>query len=288
MAPLPDTTPTSSAQGRHKSRFHIHPATPYRMATPNPEHTKNRAATDPVVPQPLFASVKRSLAHLREKAPDFRTDKGASVDRESTQTYLLPPTPPPRMPSKALDLLGIQPVSRKNHKKMTASSPPPSIVAAPYRSSDDPSSLFPTPPRQVQSTPMPPQQGLLRGNAFLTPTPTNLSPASSRKTGNAAMASGSDGFSNPARKGTYGRVGEVASMNHNELHRVNSHVGILETYQPPTPTPTPTPTATENYVHFLRPYGVVQRSDSGASTYSTHEDYAGVWENDPHVVSIHA
>lgn len=287
MPPLPDPSPVRSARERSDDHFYIHPATPYRKTPVNLNRVKDRAATDPVIPKPLFASKERVRNQPFEQKSEPNYDQGY----DNGESFQKRPSAQPAtaVPSKASAVLGFYPVSsNKAINEMPSSAPPSTTPPDPYRSPDERSSYSPSPPRQVQSTPVP-TRPYVRGNAILTPTLTHSSRASSRQMGDTESDGGpvqgiitGDGLLSPTRTGGYGKIGGATYVDQIDMQRVDSQMGIIESAHSPAPT--------ENSScahHHNDDYNVNLQQPSHETMRYTPSNYAGVWENDPHVVRIH-
>lgn len=287
MPPLPDPSPVRTPRKRSDDRIYIHPATPYRKTPINFNHVKDRAATDPIIPKPLFASKEKiKIQPCIETAEPNYDQEG--YDGESFQKQ---PSAPPStaVPSKASAVLGFYPVSSNKVTDEIPSSAPPSTTPPDlYHSSEEVSSISPSPPRQVQSTPLP-TRSYVRGNAILTPTLTQSSRASSRQMGDTESDGGpvrgiitGDGLLSPTRTGGYGKLGGATYVDQIDMQRVDSQMGIIETVSSPAPTE-----KSSCSHHHSDDYDTNLPQPSYETLRSTEGSYAGVWENDPHVVRIH-
>lgn len=287
MPPLPDPSPVRPIRKGSNDRFYIHPATPYRKTPVNLNRVKDRAATDPVIPKPLFASKEKVRTQPCEEETEPNYDQEGYDDGESSQKR---PSAPPAtaVPSKASAVLGFYPVSsNKVINEMPSSAPPPTTPPDPYHSSGEISSYSPSPPQQVQSTPVP-TRPYVRGNAILTPTLTHSSRASSRQMGDTESDGGpvqgiitGDGLLSPTRTGGYGKLGGATFVDQIDMQRVDSQMGIIETVYSPAPTEISSCSHRHN-----DDYNVNLQQSSHEKMRYTQSNYSGVWENDPHVVRI--
>lgn len=288
MPPLPDPSPSRPPRKRSNDRFYIHPATPYRKTPINLNHVKDRAATDPIIPKPLFASKDKIRTQPSGEIAEPNYDQEGYDDGESFQKQ---PSAPPStaVPSKASAVLGFYPVSSNKVLDEMPSSAPPSMTPPDlHRSSEEPSSVSPSPPRQVQSTPVP-TRSYVRGNAILTPTLTQSSRASSRQMGDTESDGGpvrgiitGGGLLSPTRAGGYGKLGGATFVDQIDMQRVDSQMGIIETVGSPAPTE-----KSSCSHHHNDDYDINLPQTSHETLRYTQGNYAGVWENDPHVVRIH-
>lgn len=287
MPPLPDPSPVRSTRNRSGDRFYIYPATPYRKTPVTVNRVKDRASTDPVIPKPLFASKEKVRTQPCKEIAEQYYDQEGYDDGKSFQKR---PSAPPAtaVPSKASAVLGFYPVSsNKAINEMPSSAPPSTTPPDSYRSSEEISSYSPSQPRQVQSTPVP-TRPYVRGNAILTPTLTHSSRASSRQMGDTESDGGpvqgiitGDGLLSPTKIGGYGKLGGATYVDQIDMQRVDSQMGIIETVHSPAPT------QNSSYSHHHNgDYNVNLQQPSHEPMRYSHSNYAGIWENDPHVVRI--
>lgn len=288
MPPLPDPSPVRPLRKKSDDRFYIHPATPYHKTSINLNHIKDRAATDPIIPKPLFASKEKIKIQPCGETAEPSSDQEGYDDGESFQKQ---PSAPQStaVPSKASAVLGFYPVlSNKVIEEISSSAPPSTTPSDLYRSPEGVSSISPSPPRQVQSTPLP-TRSYVRGNTILTPTLTQSSRASSRQMGDTGSDGGpvrgiitGDGLLSPTRTGGYGKLGGATYVDQIDMQRVDSQMGIIETVSSPAPT------EKSSYSHHHNDdYDTYPPQPSHETLRYTQGNYAGVWENDPHVVRIH-
>lgn len=287
MPPLPDPSPVRPPRKRSDDRFYIHPATPYRKTPIKLNYVKDRAATDPIIPKPLFASKEKVKTQPCGETAEPNHDQEGYDGGESFQKQ--PSVPPSTaVPSKASAVLGFYPVSsNKVIDGMPSSAPPSTTPPDLYRSSEEVSSFSPSPPQQVQSTPVP-TRSYVRGNAILTPTLTQSSRASSRQMGDTESDGGpvrgiitGDGLLSPTRTGGYGKVCGATYVDQKDMQRVDSQMGIIETVCSPAPTE-----KSSCSHHHSDDYDTNLPQPSHETLRYTQGNYAGVWENDPHVVRI--
>ncbi|KAL8991732.1 MAG: hypothetical protein Q9169_007702 [Polycauliona sp. 2 TL-2023] len=295
MPPTPETSPSAGEKPptARKSRPYIQPATP--LIAPNHMHStsKNRAVTDPVVPQPLFTNKTTAVNQLRRKYSQTRSKSKSTRD---DQSMVERPTSPPLIVSqKASQILGVLPTQDRNREAGPASAPPTTITPDPFRTSSESTGLRNTSPsRQAQSTPVLTRR-YLQENHLPVSASTRTSQESKESTGASSNEQRqlrsteemvvSDGSLNPPRLGTFGRLREVGYVGQSAMHRVASFTGVIEGPDLPGEIEhetEPAPNGSHRDGNLLRP------QYSGEIlypvTYSPNH-YAGVWENDPNVVS---
>lgn len=292
MPPTPEASPSPAEQPltARKNHGYIQPAIPLNSPGPAGSSVKNRAATDPVMPKPLFASTTTTVNQLRKKYSQSKHKQKSKEDEENTTHQ--PPSPPLVITKKASQILGVYPVKDNNRGTPPVSAPPSTSTPDPFRTSTESArGQQVSPSRQVQSTPVPTRRYLQENNlqAF---TGTRASQESkelpnepSNEMKQPHLREGSDGFLNPTRLGIYGRKGEVEYVGQSEMQRVPSFVGVIE--HPDSPreggdTVGPDPARIDWIEHTLQPQysGEILHP----MIYSPN-NYAGVWENDPNVVS---
>ena len=284
--PMPPTPGKASVRDElvvPKNRENIQPATPLLYSNQSDHTNKGRAATDPVIPQPLFTGTKPGgIAQLRQKFSGSKTNFNAIKEHDAAQLSSASPV----LSEKALQILGVKPVPDNSGRTPPASAPPNTNTPESYRgSSNDHSASSISASRQIQSTPVPTRR-YLRENRLQTPQLEHISLASTaempeeepseQRSGNPEGLIVGEGMLNPSRTGAYGRVGEAEYVEGHEHQRVTSHAGVIENAESVDQT-----SPTQN------PY-TPQGCDSAGflpSTVYSPSNYGGVWENDPDVVS---
>ena len=282
MPPLPRTPQHSSASQRPGMLGYIQPATPLIYA--NQPMVKTRAVTDPVALKPLFGGSKASIGELRRK---FSGTKD-STHTNSAEADARPHTPvPPRseLPTqspKSRDLVGM------SHDQSRASTPLSTTAPNLFQPADHQG-------RQQQSGPSPTDSydtGIQVPNVQITQTSADRSEyeihedttLKVRDLDGIIMGTGK---LNPTRKGTYGTVGEVQYVEGKAVHRVASSAGIIENAEYPSesddrsqPSSAHTASSSADTFHGQDPPDLLQPK------YYSPNNFGGVWENDPQVVSI--
>ena len=283
--PMPLTPEKASNDDRLavlKHRGYIQPATPLVYSNQNNQSQKQRAATDPIVPQPLFTGRPGGIAHLRNK---FSTSK-TNVDTIKEDDVAQIPSASPVVSEKALQLLGVWPIHNNNRHPPPASAPPSTSTPEPYRMSPDDHSERPiSPARQIQSTPVPtrrhskediPTPELGRVSLATTAETFEDEEVPQQSSGNPEGMILGDGMLTPTRTGTYGRVGGAEYVDGHENQRIASYAGVIENAEPVDQT---SPTRDSSSFQGYDPSGRLP------PTVYSPSNYDGVWENDPHVVS---
>ena len=285
MPPTPEASPSPTEQQltARKTRGYIQPAIPL---TPN---VKNRAATDPVMPKPLFTSKTATVNQLRQK---YSQSKNKRKSNEENVTHQ-PASPPLVIAHKASQILGVYPVKEIHQVTPPVSAPPSTHTPDPFRTSTEcVGGRQTSPSRQVHSTPVPTRRYLQENHL-----PAFVDARASQESKEVPdmldedkkqppKDEPSEGSLNPARLGVYGRKGEVEFVGQSGMQRVPSFAGIIE--QPDSPKEVEATTApycgkSDWDQNSLRP------QCSGEVLHSmvyTSGEYAGVWENDPNVVSV--
>ncbi|KAL9032002.1 MAG: hypothetical protein Q9196_000015 [Gyalolechia fulgens] len=291
MPPTPEASPSPAEKPltARKNRGHIQPAIPLKSPGPAGSSMKNRAATDPVMPKPLFASTTTTVNQLRKKYSQSKHKHQSQEDEENITHQ--PPSPPLVITKKASQILGVYPAKDNNRGTPPVSAPPSTNTPDPFRTSTESArGQQGSPNRQVQSTPVPTRRYLQENNlqAFTgTQAPEEskeLPNEPSNKMKQSHLREGSDGSLNPARLGIYGRKGEVEYVGQSEMQRVPSFAGIIEHSDSPREggdTVAPDSARIDWNEHTLQPQysGEILHP----MVYSPN-NYAGVWENDPNVV----
>ena len=270
MPPAPTSSPTSSIPVRSKPHLEIQPAAPYVTTAQSHPDVKNRAATDPIMPKPLFVNKKKeSTTQVQQKFTQSNIDD-AFDDSKALKSQLS--SPPALIPDNAAEVRGYYPVTDYKCDEPPASAPPTITTPDPYGYlSDDLSAGSQSPARYIHSTSGPTRR-FLKEHRSTQSEDIHVSLLSSQKTtetediekhGHIQGMIMGDGILSPTRTGTYGRVGEVGFVHQNNTQRIVSQAGIMETVESP-----------RNSLRGRR------SAEYPPST------YAGIWENDPHVVSM--
>lgn len=291
MPPTPEASPSPAEKPltARRNRGYIQPAIPLKSPSPANAGMKNRAVTDPVAPKHFFTSTNNPVHQLRKKYSHSRNNH-KSKENEENVTHR-PTSPPAVITHKASQILGVYPVKDNNCEKPPASAPPSTHTPDPFRTStESKSGRHVSPNRQVQSTPVPTRRYLQENNM-----PALAGARSSQESKEAqdivtvekerSLPEDNDGSLNPARLGTCGRKGDVEYVNQNEMQRVPSFAGIIE--HPESPKEAESRTEPDGLRidwngNTLRPQYSKEILQPMAYTPS---NYAGVWENDPNVVS---
>ncbi|KAL8705984.1 MAG: hypothetical protein Q9201_000928 [Fulgogasparrea decipioides] len=289
--PEPSPSPVPNPLTTRKNRAYIQPATPLVSPGPVNLNIKNRAATDPVMPQPLFTSTTCTVNQLRNKYSQPKS-KGRYTKDEEDATHR--PTSPTLLVShKASQILGVYPVEDNHRETPPASAPPSSHTPGPFRTStENTKGRNVSPNRQVHSTPVPTRR-YLRENNLLASASTRasqeLKAASSMSTEEKKQPHLPKGIVtdhnslNPTRLVTSDRKGEVEYVRQNEMQRVLSFSGVIEQSDSPRGAESAmelNSARTDWNANILRP------EYSGELLHPTiysPSNYGGVWENDPKV-----
>ncbi|KAI4207492.1 MAG: hypothetical protein LQ346_000537 [Caloplaca aetnensis] len=292
MPPTPEASPSPAEKPltARRNRGYIQPAIPLASPSPAIANMKNRAVTDPVMPKPLFASTTSTVNQLRKKYSHSRSSHKSKEGEENSTRR--PASPPPALTHKASQILGVYPVKDKSRGKPPASAPPSTHTPDPFRTSSESSSgQHVSPSRQVHSTPVPTRRYLQENG--MPPFPGARASQESKEAHNVLaeenesvqLRTGSDALLNPTQFATGSRKGEVEYVNKNEMQRVPSFAGIIE--QPESPRVREGATEPNGL-------GIGWNETTLRPQYSgeilqpmvyTPSNYAGVWENDPDVVS---
>lgn len=296
MPPTPEASPSPGEKPltARKNRPYIQPATPLIVTDQLIPNTKTRAVTDPIVPKPLFTTKTTTVNQLRKKYSQTRS-KGKST-KDEADTVEGPISPPLVVTQKASQILGVLPTQNNNREVAPASAPPSTNTPNPFRTSTESiRGRNESPSRQVQSTPVLTRR-YLQENQLPASASTRTSQESKETTGPSSnekrqlqstegMIVG-NGSLNPTRLGTFGRTGEVGYVGQNEIHRVLSFTGVIEDADPHGRIEDQVEPTTSSRSH--RDRNSLRPQYSGEilhpMVYSPN-DYAGVWENDPNVVS---
>ncbi|KAL8823458.1 MAG: hypothetical protein Q9191_005837 [Dirinaria sp. TL-2023a] len=278
MPPLPRTLQPSSASHTPGKPGYIQPATP--LTYTNQPMVKTRAVTDPVALKPIFGGSKTSIGELRRKFSG--TKDNAHIN--SAEAVARPRTPVPsrsELPTqspKCHDLLSVR------HDQPPASAQLATTAPGLFQSADHQG-------RQQKSTP-----SLRDGYEPDDQVPnakTTRSSADRSDHNNALKMNDLDGIImgdgklNPTRKGTYGTVGEVQYVEGKAVHRVASSAGIIENAEYLSESDDRSEQSSAHAASSSADTGHPQgRTDFLQPRFYSPNNYGGVWENDPQVVSI--
>ena len=284
--PMPPTPGKASSRDElvvPKNRGYVQPATPHVYPNQSIQSSKARAATDPVVPQPLFAGTKPSgIAQFRQKLSGSKAHANTMKEHRAAQL----PYPSPGSSEKPLQIPGATSGPDTSGRTPPAATPPKTDPPEPHRVSDGPSKPLTSNSREIQSTPAPthvylrenvPQiPRLAYASLATTVEMPNDSEAPRNKSANPEGITVGGSMLNPFRTGAYGRVGEVQYVEGHENQRVASCVGVIENTESLDQT-----SATQH------PYTSQEYNSAGPlpPTVYSPGNFGGVWENDPHVVS---
>ncbi|KAL8738561.1 MAG: hypothetical protein Q9181_000668 [Wetmoreana brouardii] len=293
MPPTPEHSPSPvpNPLTARKNRAYIQPATP--LISPGPVHLsiKNRAATDPVMPQPLFTSTTSTVNQLRKKYSQPKSKGKFTKDEEDAMNR--PMSPPLVVSHKASQILGVYPVKDDHRETPPASAPPSSHTPDIFRTSTESTKgRNVSPNRQVHSTPVPTRRYLRENNllALASIRASQESKASSsiyaeekKQPHLAEDIVANDNSLNPTRLVTSDRKGEVEYVRQNEMQRVLSFSGVIEQSDSPRGGESlmePNSARSDWNDITLRPQ---YSGELLHPTIYSPSNYGGVWENDPNV-----
>ncbi|MCJ1465496.1 hypothetical protein MMC07_004114 [Pseudocyphellaria aurata] len=229
-SPKPSTSkPSSSSKAQvGPSRLpRIQPVTPLVRLPPGRQNTKDRAVTDPIIPQPLVVTKKISNERNEDKP----------IPRQETFDEKMPlEANPPSMPVTGSDggseIILACPVTDNSQGELS--------LSAPAITGNTLHPFYCTPEERSARVPVQPYR--LRQANWPTPAFSYSSIASNPQMSidsseevqgpDLGMIMG-DGMLNPTRTGTYARVGEVGIVHHDVAQRVSSQAGVIETLQSP-------------------------------------------------------
>ncbi|KAL8707551.1 MAG: hypothetical protein Q9220_007443 [cf. Caloplaca sp. 1 TL-2023] len=293
MPPTPEPSPSRIEKPltARKKLGYVQPATPLTapiLALPRP---KTRAATDPVMPRPLFTSKTSTVNQLCKMHSQPKEDKVKSEGREAAYRSA---SPPAGLSHKASQILGFDPSQDGQRGEHLGSAPPFTNLPDPFHvSTGSISGQSASTDRQVRSMPLPvpTRRYLQENNVFITSVtntvqkpgeePPTLVKAALELQAN-KEAGGDDRLPNPDRCGTYDKRGEIEYVSRHPMQRVSSFTGLVESLDASKQDSTTTSNSAtiewdgsslcpENSDELLRP--IAYTSDS----------FGGVWENDPDV-----
>ena len=293
--PMP-TTPIASPSSSAKPKSHhvpIQPATPFVKSSQNRQDAKNRAVTEPIMPQPLFTAQQKSTPQHAETSVENKDEYVAPkiqgihpvAHHEIEPIKSQHPSPPPTTDSEASEFQGFRyPVAdNRVRDEVPASAPPTCGTSSAYGSS--PENRPASPMRHPMSTPLPTRRYHQEKHLPTPPLAHESFPSSPQmgvmgrdETQGSNHPEGmimGDGVLNPTRTGTYARLGEVKFVE--QEHRVISQVGQIESIEY---------AGTGDSRGHPGPTGSQGASFRGSTQYAP-STYTGVWGNNPHVVSLY-
>lgn len=178
-------------------------------------------------------------------------------------------------------------INQTRRETPPSSAPANTNVPDPYRSPE-------TVGRQTNSTPVPTRR-YLRENNLPTPVLTQASfsvphvtDSDINQAGEANKLEGiivGDGRLNPTRTGAFGSIGEVEIVEGKAVHRVASFMGVIENAESLSSVSEQEqiPRSASRSPDRVNP---IQGQTALHPTAYSPSVYGGVWENDPHVVSL--
>lgn len=297
--PMPPPPPPDSPfpDARLQPKVYIRPAVPLVGPLPATRTPQKRAVTEPVVPKPLFGSRKISVTELRRK---YSNSKPKAIAPEAPDEATRQSTPKSLACAEevAPPVQGLGTQSVEGVVRVTTPVPVPSkSTSIPFLTTyDTPLQETSEHARSLQSTPLPTRR-YLRENGIPTPKLAEtfdlakhqarehvqnegLRPVESKEPARPAAAL------YPSRVGTHANTGEVARVEANGLHRVESCVGLIENAGPSDSNGNNTCTNSSEGPSQPSTAQYSSNGDPLPSIMYTPSDYGGVWENDPAVVSI--
>lgn len=294
MPPTPGPSPSSAPKPLTARKNRIQPVTPLLSSEPaNKLDGKNRAATDPVLPKPLITGTTNPVNQLRQKYSQSKKAIKASKDGDAVHHWSA--SPPPAMAHKASQVLGVYPTNDNQRETPPASAPPYSGTPDPFRTSMEGSSgRSMSPNRQAHSTPVLTRR-YLRENKLFAPVGTKSSQESTKapkpsvegkeQSRSIKETITSDDSFNLAGFGMSGKQMEVEYVRQNEMQRVMSFSGVIE--HPDSLHEGESLMQSNSARHDLVEQSLRQPQSGEVlrPTVYPSGSFAGVWENDPDVVS---
>ena len=282
--PMPPPPPpdSPSPDARLQPKVYIQPAVPLVGPLPATKTPQKRAVTEPVVPKPLFGSRKISVTELRRK---YSNSKSKAIASEASEEATRQSTPkPPACAEEVVRVTTPVPVPAKS-----TGNPFLTTYDTPLQEKSEHA-------RPLQATPLPTRR-YLRENGIPTPKLAETFDLAKHQAREHVQNEGVRPVDSkehirpaatlyPSRVGTHANTGEVAWVEANGLHRIESCVGLIENAG-----------SSDNYGNTIctnssegpsQPSTAQDSSNGGPlpSIMYTPSDYGRVWENDPAVVSI--
>lgn len=296
MPPTPEASPSEKTMTVQRKKGYIQPATPLIKPIQRGRNVQ-RSVTDSVIPQPLFASTAADATQLRKKRS--QTNLNTKATKEEATKPSQPNSPAPVFSEKASKILGVLPAKDYRHVAPPVSAPPSTKTPDPFRgSTEGTEDRGVSPSRQVQSTPVPTRR-YMRENNLQTPEfnfalpETEVSNADKQRAetrGNLPVFGDAmgQGGAQLSTLGSCGRLGEIKHVNQHMMQRIPSFAGIIEDACQPC-LPEELQDEQKHAPTEINPNEPTAHPQSSAEllkpvAYSPG-NLAGVWENNPHVVS---
>ena len=296
--PMPPPPPVSPfADSQVKPTAYVQPAVPFLSPAPARRTPQKRAATEPVVPKPLFGSRKISVTELRTKYSNPRPKASVVENEKEVSRKSRPGTPPPSEKGiSSAHTLGL----KTENGLVQDTSPVPvleSSIIDPFRSTANmlmKKRCDPAP--QNDSTPVPTRR-YLRENGVTTPSPTGFDLAGQHQAHKPLQDGEEKPLSSvqhtratealyPSRSGTYATIGEADLVETHGMRRVDSCVGVIENAGSGNTSGTNTCTNSSGCPSRRSMRQDVADGRRPPFNSNTLSDYDGVWENDPAVVCL--
>ena len=278
------------------------PATPKKFATiqasalffstgKGHHNLKNRAATDPVIPKPLFSNDGDQLSQKNDKKQLAFSSTQDSPSKEDL-------TPKTGIQG-VLNPIDVYPTSRNKPEKTPASAPPLTS------NHDSCHGLFEDHIVRAAKSAGLPQPALAQAHCYPevdnvsspspSPTPTHTSFFKSEERSEISDSEAREPREPPGRiledetlnlkiAGKCGKSGEIHFVEKDKAQRITSFAGVIETVEPPNMK---NDQGHLNCGSVDSNFSSEQKLTMGgflpSTTYSP-KDYGGIWENDPHVV----
>lgn len=282
----PKASSSSNTQGGPKRPNRIQPVTPLVRPQQTRYNTKDRAVTDPVIPQPLAVAKKQSLTKLQESSKLKLEEKVFNEE--------MPQENQPPLPSAASDdgseVMRVYPVANNNQGELSSSAPPTTTnTPPPFFSSffEDQSTSTPVHPYRQREKNWPTHPLTY---ASLTSNPQMVGAGSGEKQGRHQGMIMGDGILQPTKTGGYAYRGEVGIVHPNDSQRVTSQVGMIETVESPGASNAPSyPSHLEGTMSQLegrKPKSKAIKQQPSINSVRSESNYGGVWEKHTQVVSL--
>lgn len=283
MPPTPIVSSSSSTQAS-KHSYPIQPVTPLVRPPQSHQNVKGRVVTDPVISKPLNVTTKKSLTKLSEGSEQIAKRNVANEERPLQNPQ---PTLPHAISDDVSEVMHARPVGDNNQNELSFSAPPTtSNTPHPFSSQSEDRSTSPQVHpyrRREKNWPTP-----LFSYATLTRNPHK---GDEEKYGPITAIVKGDRPMNPTRDGGWGYIHDVEIVYPNDSQRVTSQIGVIETVESPGPSNAPGyPTHSEESLSLLEERKLNfndMKPQPSISSLRSEWNHGGVWENHPHVVSIH-
>ncbi|KAL8742262.1 MAG: hypothetical protein Q9190_005226 [Brigantiaea leucoxantha] len=295
--PTPDASPSGQplTVRRNRANNYVEPATPLVPPAPMNQvigNPKNRAVTDPVIPQPLTVNKHSAISQLRKKYSQSRM-KNKAENQETAEPGQHDEAVPPVVSEKASQILGVYPVKDNKRTVPPMSAPPSTQTPDPFRDSTEGLAYRDiNSSRQIHSNPVPTRRYMRENNLYektlgsAPPFQFDLDADTQKEEANRNLEESKvlqPTISKTSQLEAFRTVERFGYVNQHEARHVPSFAGLIVEADSKDQNETLEESSGVKIWEDQSSYS--QRSvDFLPSAQAPLDPYAGIWENDPHVV----